>query len=195
MTRLRLGLLGSTRGTHMLTLAQAIEQQHLPATIELVLSNQADALILSRAKDRGYPAFYLDPKGLKRQDYDQRLSDKLEAFRIDLVVLVGYMRILSAAFVSQWRGRIINVHPSLLPLFAGGMDRQVHQAVLDSGARETGCTVHQVTEQLDGGPILVQKSCPVLANDSVESLRNKVQALEGLALMESIKTLAEARNS
>ena len=101
------------------------------------------------------------------------------------------MRILSPYFIGRWPHQIINVHPSLLPDFAGGMDRHVHQAVLDSGVKESGCTVHFVTEVVDSGPIIVQKKCPVFMNDTVDTLRERVQSLEGDVLIEAIQTIKE----
>lgn len=191
MRALRLAILGSSNGTNMLAIISAIENKTLNASIELVFSNKLDAGILSRAQQYNLPTLFLDPKGSTRECYDNTISKELQAREIDLIVLIGYMRVLSTALTEQWQNKIINVHPSLLPDFAGGMDRQVHQAVLDAGSQQSGCTVHYVTEILDGGPILVQKHCPVFSEDTVESLRNRVQALEGLALIESIQKIQE----
>jgi len=185
---MRLGILGSTRGTDMLAIIAAIQQKRLSASIEIVVSNKADAVILERAKTHGLPTKFVNPQGLTRESYDNEISDLLRRNKVELIVLIGYMRILSAAFVADWRNKIINVHPSLLPAFAGGMDQDVHQAVLDAGIKETGCTVHYVTEEVDAGPILVQKRCDVLPDDSIESLRTRVQALEGEALIEAIRS-------
>jgi len=110
----------------------------------------------------------------------------LEGKKIDLILLVGFMRILSSEFVERWRGKIINVHPSLLPKYAGGMNNDVHESVLAAGDKESGCTIHLVTKDVDCGPILLQKSCPVYENDSVESLRERVQKLEGESFIEVI---------
>jgi len=96
------------------------------------------------------------------------------------------MRILSPAFVDRWSGKIINVHPSLLPKYAGGMSNDVHESVLAAGDKETGCTIHLVTKEVDGGPILLQKSCPVFENDTVRSIKERVQKLEGKAFIEVI---------
>jgi phosphoribosylglycinamide formyltransferase-1 len=183
---LHLGILGSTRGTVMLSLITAIKQQHLMAAISVVLSDKAEALILEHAKQHNVSAQFLDPHHLKRAAYDQQMTSVLQAHQVDLVVLIGYMRILSPEFVAAWRNRIINVHPSLLPAFAGGMNRHVHQAVLASKAEETGCTVHYVTEKVDAGPILAQKKCRVLLGDNVEQLKARVQLLEAAALIEVI---------
>ncbi|CEG57091.1 phosphoribosylglycinamide formyltransferase [Legionella fallonii] len=186
---IRLGILGSTRGTNMLTLIDRINKRHLSASIEVVISNKSQAMILERAVDYGLNAEFLSPVGLSRSEYDQQISERLLHYHVDLVVLIGYMRILSPEFVTAWHDKVINIHPSLLPAFAGKMDVEVHQAVLDSGVKETGCTVHYVTEQVDDGPILLQKKCPVFSGDTVESLKQRVQELEGLALVEAIQSL------
>jgi len=101
--------------------------------------------------------------------------------------MIGYMRIVSAAFVEAWRGRLLNVHPSLLPAFGGMMDTRVHEAVLAAGVAETGCTIHQVTEDVDAGPIVLQKRCPVLPGDTADTLKARVQALEQAAFIEVLK--------
>lgn len=187
---IKLGILGSTRGTNMLAIIDAIKHKQLPASIELVISNKPDALILERARANGLNAEYLNPAGLSRSEYDQCITKLLIEHQVDLVVLIGYMRILSADFVTHWAGRVINVHPSLLPAHAGMMDLAVHQAVLDSLDKETGCTIHFVTSEVDAGPILLQMTCPVLADDSAESLKERVQTLEGPALIAAIVNIA-----
>jgi phosphoribosylglycinamide formyltransferase-1 len=183
----RLGILGSTRGTDMLALIAAIEEKKLSASIEVVISNKDGAIILDRARAHGLTAKFVDAKAVTRAQYDEMLTHELLVHQVELVVLIGYMRILSPEFVKAWRHRIINVHPSLLPAFAGGMDGDVHAAVLAAGVKETGCTVHYVTDEVDAGPILIQKKCAVLASDTPESLKLKVQQLEGEALIEAIK--------
>jgi phosphoribosylglycinamide formyltransferase-1 len=186
----RLGILGSTRGTGMLALIDAINQKKLSASIEIVVSNQKDAQILERAHVNHLCAQFVDSQGLSHEAYDNKVSAVLEAHQVDLIVLVGYMRILSNAFIDKWRNNLINVHPSLLPKFAGKMDKSVHQAVLDAKEKETGCTVHYVTEDVDAGPILIQKKCPVLPTDTVDSLKERVQKLEGEALIEAVKMMS-----
>jgi phosphoribosylglycinamide formyltransferase 1 len=186
---IRLGILGSTRGTHLLTLLNAIQQRNLNADIAMVMSNKKDAIILERARTHELQAIFLDSAGLTRELYDQKTSALLSENKVDIVVLIGYMRILSAAFVKAWRNKIINVHPSLLPAFAQKMDLEVHRAVLASGVKETGCTVHYVTEDVDAGPIILQKTCPVFAEDTPEILKMRVQALEGEALVQAIEKL------
>jgi len=184
-----LGIMGSTRGTDMQAIIDAIQQKTLAATIKIVVSNKKDAYILERARQNHLKALFVDPKGLTRETYDQTISDIMRACNVELIVLIGYMRILSAAFVNDWKNKIINVHPSLLPDFAGGMDSDVHAKVLNSNAKETGCTVHIVTENVDAGPILVQKKCKIFENDTVETLKKRVQLLEGESLVEAIRKI------
>ncbi len=184
----RLGILGSTRGTDMLAIIDAIQKKTLSTSIEIVLSNKKDAVILERARVHHLNSEFVDPALFTKVAYDKKLSEILHTYKVELVILIGYMRILSKPFINEWRNHIINVHPSLLPAFAGGMDKNVHQAVLESGVKETGCTVHYVTEDVDAGPILIQKKCPVLSDDTTETLKERVQKLEGAALIEAIST-------
>ena len=182
----RLGILSSTRGTHLSALIDAISQKRLPASIEVVVSNKMDAGILERARANNLTAEFVDSRNLSREAFDENISTILHEHNVDYVVLIGYMKILSNQFVSQWRNKIINVHPSLLPAFSGGMDENVHRAVLAASVRESGCTVHYVTEEIDAGPILIQKKCSVYSDDTIESLKSRVQALESEAIIESL---------
>lgn len=178
---MKLAILGSTRGTNMEAIVSAIHDGRLNASIEIVISNKENAGILERARKHGIPAEFLSD--------EKKISESLKKSAVDLIVLIGYMRILSDSFVHEWRNKIINVHPSLLPDFAGGMDLKVHQAVLDAGVKETGCTVHYVTTEVDAGPIMIQKKCAVLLGDTAETLKSRVQALEGEALVEAIEKI------
>lgn len=184
-----LGILGSTNGTDMLAIIEAINKKQLNAAIKIVLSNKKDAGILNRAKVHGLPSEFLDPTNLSREDYDDKITATLKKHHVNLIVLIGYMRILSQKFVEQWQNKIINVHPSLLPDFAGKMDLQVYEAVLAAKRKETGCTVHYVTELVDAGPILLQKKCPVLDSDTVHTLKARVQKIEGETLVEAIHSI------
>lgn len=185
---MHLAVLGSTRGTDMQAIIDAIDDGRLDARIEIVISNRKHAGILEKARVSGIPWVYLPAmKGMDRESYDQTVSQALERYQVDLILLIGYMRIVSPRFCRRWEDRLVNVHPSLLPEFAGGMDEDVHQAVLDAGKQETGCTVHLVTEEVDGGPILLQKRCRVEKGETQESLKKKVQRLEGEALIEVVE--------
>jgi phosphoribosylglycinamide formyltransferase-1 len=185
--RLRVGVLGSTRGTALKGVLDAIAAGTLDVDLRIVISDKPTAPILDRAKLYKVPSLFIDPTGLTREQYDNRVSEALREARVQLVLLVGYMRILSPHFVAEWSGRLLNVHPSLLPAFAGLMNRKVHEAVLSAGVPETGCTIHQVTEEVDGGPIVLQKRCPVLPGDTVDSLKDRVQALEQSAFIDVLR--------
>ncbi len=186
--KLRLAVLGSTRGTTMQHLMDAINEEKLNASIEIVISNKEGAYILHRAQRQGIDTLHIPHSGKTREQYDSEVISILKARNIDLVLLIGYMRILSPTFVNAFKGKILNVHPSLLPKFAGGMDLAVHKAVLDAGERESGCTVHLVDEGVDTGAILIQKKCSVEPGDTPELLKQKVQHLEGVAFIEAIHT-------
>ncbi|MDX1900541.1 MAG: phosphoribosylglycinamide formyltransferase [Gammaproteobacteria bacterium] len=188
---MRIAVLGSTRGTSFPSLYQQLQKRNTQATIELVVSHRHNAGILEKAKLLGIQTEFVDPSEMSHRAFEIKLSRVLQHHHIDCVILLGYMRILSPDFVMTWRNRILNVHPSLLPAFAGLVSDAVHREVLSSGVKETGCTVHLVTNEVDAGPILIQKKCPVLPNDTVESLKARVQSLEGEALVEGIEKLEE----
>ncbi|MBI4053051.1 MAG: phosphoribosylglycinamide formyltransferase [Candidatus Diapherotrites archaeon] len=190
---LNIAVLGSTRGTDLQAVIDAIKSGKLDARISIVISNRPDASILERAKNSGISAKPIESKGKSREAFDKELLQELEPHRPDLILLIGYMRFLSDAFVQKYRNRIMNIHPSLLPAFAGGMDRNVHQAVLDAKARETGCTLHFVDETPDGGPIILQKIVAVAGNDTADSLKEKVQEAEQEIIVEGLKLFAEGR--
>jgi phosphoribosylglycinamide formyltransferase-1 len=184
MPKLRLAILGSTRGSSMKAIIDAIKLKQLDAHIGLVISNKAEALILERAQAQQLKAILIEEK--REQDFEKKLSTLLQDHDIDLLILIGYMRILSPTFVQQWANQVINVHPSLLPHFAGLKDLAVHQAVINSGHPITGCSVHWVTQEVDNGPLLIQRYCPVEKDDTSERLKARVQALEGKALIDAI---------
>lgn len=187
---IRIGILGSTRGTNLDAIVDAISQKKINAEITIVASNKTHAAILTRAADQDLKTIFLDPANLSREEFDAKMTEVLRQHEVDLVVLIGFMRILSAQFIHDWQGRIINVHPSLLPLHAGKMDLDVHRAVISAGEKESGCSVHVVTEEVDAGPILVQKKCVVLAADTPEQLKERVQQLEGAALVQAIASFS-----
>ena len=179
-------MIGSTNGTDLVPIVEAIGSGDLSATVEVVLSNNETSGILKKARGYGIENHFICHKNKKRDVFDFEMSQILEDKKIHLILLIGIMRILSSEFVDRWFGKIVNVHPSLLPKYAGGMNSDVHKSVLDAGDKETGCTIHLVTKEVDGGPILLQKSCPVFENDSIDSLKERVQKLEGEAFIEII---------
>ena len=184
---IRLGVLGSTKGTDLQAILDSIQAEQLNATVSVVLSNQENAFILERAQNHNVPTYFISHQGKQREEFDAKMTQVLKNHNVGLVLLIGFMRILSDAFCREWHDRILNVHPSLLPKYAGGMDMNVHEEVLKNNDKETGCTIHFVTEKVDGGPILIQKKCDVEPNDTAQSLKAKVQDLEGNAFLEAIK--------
>ncbi len=186
-TSLKLGVLGSTKGTDLQAIIDSIYQKKLDATVEVVISNSSNSYILERAANHDIPNFFISHLGKTRKQFDNEISVILKKYEVDLVLLIGFMRILSSTFCQEWERRILNVHPSLLPKYAGGMDTNVHEEVINNKDKETGCTIHFVTKAVDSGPILIQKKCSVDINDTPDSLKKKVQSLEGKAFIDAIK--------
>ena len=186
---IKLGVLGSTNGTDLQTILDSIASGELNGEVSVVLSNRKNAYILERAKNHNVPAFFNSHKEKSRKEFDDEMTAILKEHAVDLVLLIGFMRILSAKFCQEWQERLLNVHPSLLPKYAGGMDKNVHDDVLKNGDSETGCTIHFVTDEVDGGPILIQKKCNIEPNETVDTLKTKVQQLEGTAFIEAIQLI------
>ncbi|HEY2738582.1 MAG TPA: phosphoribosylglycinamide formyltransferase, partial [Thermoanaerobaculia bacterium] len=161
--RCSLGILLSGRGSNFLAIADAIDAGKIPnARIAVVISNLADAPGLEAARQRSLTAIAIEANGRKRAEHDQEIIATLKSHNVDLICLAGYMRLLSPGFVQAFPGRILNIHPSLLPAFPG-LDAQ--QQAFEYGVQVTGCTVHFVDEQLDHGVIILQRSVPVLPTD------------------------------
>ncbi|CAO4181452.1 phosphoribosylglycinamide formyltransferase [Methylorubrum aminovorans] len=168
----RVAILISGRGSNMVSLIEAARAPDYPAEIVLVLSNRPDAAGLDRARAAGIPARAIDHKAFSdRAGFDAALQAELEGAGIELIVLAGFMRILTDAFVEAWGGRMINIHPSLLPLFKG---THTHERALEAGVRLHGCTVHYVVPELDAGPIVAQAAVPVLPDDDADTLSARV---------------------
>jgi len=180
----RLGILLSGRGSNFEAIADNVAAGSIPAEIAIVISNRPEARGLEVARLRGLPAVCIPSKGLDRTVYDAMLVEELKKHAVDLVCLAGYMRLLSAGFVREFAGRVLNIHPSLLPSFPG-LDAQ-HQA-LEHGVKMSGCSVHFVDEYLDAGPIIIQAAVPVLDDDSVETLSARILKEEHRIYSEAIR--------
>ena len=180
---IRLGVLGSTNGTDLQVVIESIKAKKLNAIVNVVISNKKNAYILKRGQNHGLPSIFINHKDKKRESFDSELTSTLEIYNVEFILLIGFMRILSSTFCKRWRHKIINVHPSLLPKYSGGMDMNIHEQVIKNGDKESGCTIHFVTEKLDKGPILIQKKCKVNTNETPETLKVKVQRLEGIAFI------------
>lgn len=187
---MKLGILISGRGSNLRAIAAAAASGSIPAEIALVLTNRPQAPGLAWAQEQGMPICALPSAGREREEYDRELVARLRAAGVELVCLAGYMRLLSGYFVSAYRERILNIHPSLLPAFPG-LDAQ--QQALDYGVKFSGCTVHFVDDTLDGGPILLQKVVPVLADDDVAALSARILAEEHRLYPEAIRLVASGR--
>jgi len=179
----KLGILLSGRGSNFEAIADSIQAGRLQAEIAIVISNRADAPGLESARRRGLNAKLIPSKGRVREEHDAEVVAALKQAQVDLVCLAGYMRLLSPDFIRAFPSRIVNIHPSLLPAFPG-MDAQ--KQALAYGVKVTGCTVHFVDEHLDHGPIILQKTVPVLENDDEHSLSARILQQEHAAYSEAI---------
>jgi phosphoribosylglycinamide formyltransferase-1 len=188
---LRVGVLASGRGSNLQAILDASARADFPARVAVVVSDREGARALKIAAERGVPAVFLNPKDFgDREAYDAAITRVLEAHRVGLVCLAGFMRVLGPAFVRAWTGRIMNIHPSLLPAFPG-LNAQ-HQA-LDHGVKISGATVHFVDEGVDTGPIILQSSVPVQPDDTEETLAARILAEEHRIYPEAIRLFAEGR--
>ena len=190
-TKKRIAILISGRGSNMLALSDAIRAGRIPnAQIAVVLSDKPDARGLELAKERGLEARAIERRGRNREEHEREIISVLRDYRVDLVCLAGYMRLLSPCFVEAFRGRILNIHPSLLPAFRG-LDAQ--RQALEHGVKVSGCTVHLVDETLDGGPIIAQRTVPVIEGDTVETLSARILEQEHQLYPEAVVLVLAAQ--
>jgi phosphoribosylglycinamide formyltransferase-1 len=187
---MRLGILISGRGSNFEAISSSIAKKKLDAEIAVVISNRANAPGLEIARERGIPMRVIASAGMDREAYDKLLIDELKTHEVDLVCLAGFMRLLSTDFVRAFPNRVLNIHPSLLPAFPG-LDAQ--RQALEHGVKITGCTVHLVDEFLDSGPIVIQSAVPVLDDDSVETLSERILRQEHLIYSKAIQYFADDR--
>jgi phosphoribosylglycinamide formyltransferase-1 len=186
----RIGVITSGRGENLRHIIAATQSGYLPAVVRIVLADQRDAGALKIAEEMGVKGVFLDPQGCSRDEYDLRLIEHLEAAGVDLVVLTGYMRILSPLFVRRYQDRILNIHPALLPSFRGV---NAFQQALDYGVKWSGTTIHLVDEKVDHGPIIYQVPVKVLEKDTYDSLKARIQRAEHRAYPRAIKMFLEGR--
>ncbi len=191
MKRVRTGILISGRGTNMSALIEAAKASAYPAEIVLVISNIAEAGGLARAAEAGIPTSTISHRDYAtREAFEAEIDRVLRGSDVELVCLAGFMRVLTTGFIAKWQGRLLNIHPSLLPAFRG---LHTHEQAIAAGATVHGCTVHHVVPELDAGPIIAQASAPVFANDTPDSLAARVLTQEvklyPLALAKTAKSL------
>lgn len=188
MAKKKVAVLISGSGTNLQALIDAARMPDYPAEITLVISNKSDAYGLTRAQSAGIAAHVINHKDFtSREAFDAAMQKILEENKIEFVCLAGFMRLLSAPFVKTWQGRMLNIHPSLLPQFKGA---NAIRDALAAGVKETGCTVHLVTEEVDSGPIILQAKVPVLPDDTEESLLARVHKEEHRIYPQALKKIA-----
>ncbi len=184
-----LGVLVSGRGSNFVAIADSVAAGRIPdARIAVVISNRADAPGIETARQRGLNALVIPSKSKQREEHDREVAAALKEHKVDLICLAGYMRLLSPWFVRQFPGKILNIHPSLLPAFPG---LEAQQQAVAYGVRVSGCTVHFVDEELDHGAIIVQKTVPVLDSDDEHTLAERILEQEHIAYSEAIKIVLE----
>ena len=188
---MRIGILISGRGSNMVALLDAVRDGRVgDAEIALVVSDQPSAAGRMRARDKGIRTALVERKGRTREEHEREIIQKLREQRVELVCLAGYMRLLSPYFIEEFRGRILNIHPSLLPAFPG-LDAQ--RQAIEHGVKYSGCTVHFVDETLDGGPIVTQRVVPVHDSDTPDALAARILAEEHAAYPEALALVCSGR--
>jgi phosphoribosylglycinamide formyltransferase 1 len=192
MTRKRVAVLISGRGSNMMALIEAAKAQDYPAQIVLVVSNRPDAFGLTRAQDAGIATAIVDhrPFGEDRDAFEHALDAELGEHRIEIVCLAGFMRLLTPWFVVRWSGRMLNIHPALLPQFKG---LHTHRRALEADVKRHGATVHFVSLEVDSGPIIAQDSVPVMKGDTEETLAKRVLEVEHRIYPQALRLVAEGR--
>lgn len=185
---MNIGILISGRGSNMAAIADAVADRRIPASeVAVVISDKRDAAGLAKAAERGIETLVIERGGRTRTEHDAEIAAELRKRNVELVCLAGYMRLLSPEFVRAFPNRIVNIHPSLLPAFAG---LNVQQQAIDHGVKISGCTVHFVDEELDHGPIIVQRSVEVRDDDTAETLSERILAIEHETYIEAIRRIA-----
>jgi phosphoribosylglycinamide formyltransferase-1 len=192
MSKKRVAVLISGRGSNMTALIEAAKAPDYPAEISLVVSNQPDALGLTRAREAGVPTVVVDhrPFGDDREAFERALDAELAAHRIDLVCLAGFMRLLTPWLVTRWSGRMLNIHPALLPQFKG---LHTHRRAIEAGVKRHGATVHFVGLEMDSGPIILQDTVPVADGDTEDTLAKRVLEVEHRIYPQALRLVAEGR--
>lgn len=192
MKKVKIGVLVSGRGSNLQAIIDNIEKGTLAAELAVVISDQADAYALERARKHAIPAVHISAKGYKgkREEYDKLLVRELQKHHVDLICLAGFMRIITPVLIKAFPNRILNIHPALLPAFPG---LHVQKKAFEHGVKFSGCTVHFVDENMDTGPIIIQSVVPVLENDTEDSLSERILKQEHAIYSRAIQLFAEGR--
>jgi len=195
MKRIRIGVLASGGGTNLQAVLDSCERGDIDGDVVVVISNVPDAYALERARNVGIDAYCFPHKDVPREQHEADIIECLEQHKVDLVLLAGYLRVLTPVMIEKYAGRLMNTHPALLPSFGGeGMHGlNVHRAVLDYGCKVSGCTIHFVTLDVDGGPIILQKAVPVLEDDTPETLQERILKEEHKLFSRAVQLFAAGR--
>ncbi|HZH34727.1 MAG TPA: phosphoribosylglycinamide formyltransferase [Pyrinomonadaceae bacterium] len=186
---MKIGVLISGRGSNMLALVEAVQNGRIQdSEVAVVISDNPNAAGLQKARERGVETVVVERRGRKRAEHDAEIIAELKKQNVELICLAGYMRLLSPTFIEEFRGRIVNIHPSLLPAFPG-LDAQ--RQALEYGVKFSGCTVHFVDEGLDSGAIMAQRAVPVLDDDTEEILTNRILAEEHALYVEAVAQIVQ----
>jgi len=188
---MKVAVLASGRGSNFQSIIDASKRGELPnANVKLLIVNKKKAYAIERAKKHNIPYYFVESKNRKRNQFDSEMLNILKKNKIDIIVLAGFMRILSPIFISEYKNRIINIHPSLLPLFPGA---HAHRDVIEAGATESGCTVHFVDEGVDTGPIILQQSLAISSLETEETLAKKILPLEHKIFPKALNLLSSQK--
>lgn len=195
MRRVRIGVLASGGGTNLQAIIDACERGEIDGDVVVVISNVEGAYALERARNHDIQAFAFPHEGMSREEHEKDIIECLDQHKVDLVILAGYLRMLTPLMFSKYGGRMMNTHPALLPSFGGkGMHGlNVHKAVIGLGCKVSGCTIHFVTEDVDGGQIILQKAVPVHEDDTPEALQERVLKEEHKLLPRAIQLFAQGK--
>ena len=191
--KINLTVFASTRGTDLQAIIDAQKSGEMPdAELKFALSDKKECYALERSRQAGIKTVFINPQGKTREECDAECLKICQAENIDLIVLIGYMRIITKVLIEPYQDKIVNIHPSLLPKYPG-MDLDVHKEVLKNQEKETGCTLHFVTEDLDAGPVILQEKVIIAENETPESLKAKVQEKEKEVILKGIRMFADRR--
>jgi len=195
MRRIRIGVLASGGGTNLQAIIDACDRGEIDGEVVVVISNVEDAFALERARKHRISAFAFPHKGMTRDEHEKDIIECLDQHQVDLVVLAGYLRMLTPQMFRKYAGRMMNTHPALLPSFGGdGMHGlHVHKAVIGHGCKVSGCTIHFVTEEVDGGQIILQKAVPVHEDDTPETLQERILKEEHKLLPRAVQLFAQGK--
>lgn len=190
---MKLGILISGRGSNMVALIDAVQSGEIPnSEVSIVISDKRDAAGLNQARERGVETLVIERKGRTRDDHDAEMIAELKRRGVELICLAGYMRLLSRGFIEAFPEQIVNIHPSLLPLFPG---LEAQKQALENGSKVSGCTVHFVNEELDAGPVVLQREVEVRNDDTVETLSARILEQEHGAYVDAIRQIVSARQA